>query len=404
MRFTKATPQLRLEARSESVTIGAGYFTYYAGVGSFTPFSAVYYHSLGFTGWHLGLLTAMTAIGIALTGPFWGALADSFGIHRQIMRGVLLVAAIMALILAQVTSFVPFLITFGILAFALVPIPSLWDSYAVSAVERGGASYGLLRVFGSIGFTVMVLIMGWIMAGGLTVTFIYIYAIWHIITLLVTFRLPPLSERRRRNLTDGLRVVLRQRSYVLILIVAFIISTGYALLNIYLHMHVESIGGNTRIASYAFATSAMSELPVFVFGAVILRKIGPRNMIYVSLAFYVFRFALLGFLSTTTAVIVGQMVHGLSFGMFLMASVTLAHRLVGRENAATAQALLAMMGMGLGSIVGSFIGGVVIEHTTTTIMYRGVMTTMILAAIVFVVGTRLLGRDAFDPEASGNVA
>lgn len=404
MRFTKATPQLRLEARSESVTIGAGYFAYYAGVGSFTPFSAVYYHSLGFTGWHLGLLTAMTAIGTALTGPFWGALADSFGIHRQIMRGVLLVAAVMALILAQLTSFVPFMITFAILAFALVPIPSLWDSYAVSAVERGGAPYGSLRVFGSLGFTCTVLIMGAVMAGGLSVVFIYVYAAWHLITFLVTFRLPPLSERRRRNLLDGIKVVLRKQSYLLILVVAFIINTGYALLNIYLHMHVESIGGNTRIASYAFATSALSELPVFVLGAVIIRKLGARNMIYVSLAFYIFRFALLGFVPVTTAVLLGQMVHGLSFGMFLMASVTLAHRLVGRENAATAQALLAMMGMGLGNIVGSFIGGYVIEHTTTTIMYRGVMVTMMLAAVVFVVGTRLLGRDAFDPEVAGNGA
>lgn len=402
MRFTRArvSPSMRAEARSESITIGAGYFWFYAGVGAFVPFNALYYRSLGFSGLELGVLTALPAIATALLGPIWGILADSFGIHRQIMRLMLLFAAGIVWALAGVTSFVPFMIVIALLATVLVPIPSLWDSYAVSAVERGGAPYGVLRIFGSLGFTAMVLVMGRIMADGLTTIFLYAYAACFIVTFLVSMRLPALGERQPRRLLDGLNSVTQSAPYKLLLLVAFLIAVGYTTLNIYLTLHIQSLGGDTSIAGVAFATSALSELPVIGFGAVILKRLGARNVIFIALGVYIVRFALLGFTYNTSFVLFAQLMHGLSFGMFLIASVTLAHRLVGRENAATAQALLAMVSVGLGSISGSFLGGLAIDYTTTSVMFRVVTATMALTMVIFWIGTRRIEKTAYDPPPS----
>lgn len=399
MRFTRArvSPAMRAEARSESITIGAGYFWFYAGVGAFVPFNALYYRSLGFSGMELGVLTAMPAIATALLGPLWGILADTFGIHHRIMRTVLLLAAGIVMLLTNITSFVPFMLVIAMLAMVIVPIPSLWDTYAVSAVERGGAPYGVLRIFGSLGFTAMVLTMGRILDDGLSTIFLYAYAACFVVTFLVAMRLPALGERQPRRLLDGLKQVTQSSPYRLLLLVAFLISVGYTTLNIYLTLHIQSLGGDTSVAGVAFATSAMSELPVIGLGALILKRFGARNVIFAGLCVYVIRFALLGFATSTLLVLLAQMLHGLSFGMFLIASVTLAHRLVGREYAATAQLLLAVVSGGLGSITGSFLGGYAIDHTTTTIMYRVVMVSMMLTLGIFVLGTRRMSRTAYDP-------
>lgn len=399
MRFTRArlSPSMRAEARDESFTIGAGYFWFYAGVGAFIPFNALYYRSLGFSGLELGILTSLPAIATALLGPMWGILADTFGWHRQIMRLVLLLAAGIVWLLTDITNFVPFMVVMALLSVVLVPVPSLWDSYAVSAVERGGAPYGVLRIFGSIGFTVMVLIMGRIMAGGLSTIFLYAYAACFVVTFLVSWRLPALGERQPRRLLDGLNSVTKSKPYLLLLLVAFLISLGYTTLNIYLTLHIQSLGGDTSIAGVAFATSAMSELPVIGFGALILRRLGARRVIFVALAVYIVRFGLLGFTYNTSFVLLAQLLHGLSFGMFLIASVTLAHRLVGRENAATAQALLAMVSIGLGSITGSFLGGLAIDVTTTSVIFRVVTFTMAFTMIIFWAGSRRLEKTAYDP-------
>jgi len=392
---------MRAEARSESITIGAGYFWYYAGVGAFVPFNALYYRSLGFSGLEVGVLTALPAIATAFLGPVWGILADTFGIHHHILRAVLLAAAGIVLLLTGITSFVPFMIVLAMLAMVIVPVPGLWDSYAVSAVERGGAPYGVLRIFGSIGFTAMVLTMGRVMAGDLNTVFMFAYAACFLVTVAVAWRLPALGERQPRRLLDGLQAVSHSAPYRLLLLVAFLISVGYTTLNIFLSMHIESLGGDTSIAGVAFATSAMSELPVIGFGAYILKRIGARNVIFVALCVYIVRFGLLGFATGTHMVLLAQLMHGLSFGMFLIASVTLAHRLVGRENAATAQALLAMVSVGMGSITGSLLGGVAIDYASTSLMFRVVMLTMSLALVIFFVGTRRISRSAYDPPAAG---
>lgn len=391
---------MRAEARSESFTIGAGYFWFYAGIGAFVPFSALYYDSLGFRGLELGILTSLPAVATALLGPMWGILADTFGVHRQIMRVVLLLAAGIVWALTGITAFVPFMVVMALLAMVIVPVPSLWDSYAVSAVERGGAPYGVLRIFGSIGFTVMVLIMGRIMADDLSTIFLYAYAACFVMTFLVSLRLPSLGERKPRKLLDGLSDVARNAPYRLLLLVAFLISAGYATVNIYLTLHIQSLDGDTSIAGVAFAASALSELPVIGFGALILKRLGARRVIFIALGVYVLRFTLLGFTYSTSLVLLAQVMHGLSFGMFLIASVTLAHRLVGRENAATAQALLAMMSMGMGSITGSFLGGLAIDHTTTSMMFRVVAVTMALTLVVFWVGSRRIEKTAYDPPAA----
>lgn len=399
MRFSRArvSAGTRAKARNESFTIGAGYFWFYAGVGAFVPFNALYYRSLGFSGIELGILASLPAIATALLGPLWGILADTYGWHRQIMRTVLLLAAGIVWLLTDITTFVPFMVVISMLAIVLVPVPSLWDSYAVSAVERGGAPYGVLRIFGSLGFTVMVLIMGRVMADDLSTIFLYTYAAAFLVTFLVSLRLPSLGERQPRNILGGLNSVVGSKPYRLLLLVAFLISVGYTTINVYLTLHIESLGGDTSIAGIAFATSAMSELPIIGFGAVILKRLGARNVIFTALAVYVIRFALLGFTQGTVLVIFAQLLHGLSFGMFLIASVTLAHRLVGRQHAATAQAMLAMVSVGLGSISGSLLGGWAIDHTTTSVMFQVVTCTMAITFVIFWVGTRRLEKTAYDP-------
>ncbi len=401
MRFTRArvSPSIRSEARSESFTIGAGYFWFYAGIGTFVPFNALYYRSLGFSGLELGILTSLPAIATALLGPMWGVVADTFGIHRQIMRAVLLLAAAVVWVLTDITTFVPFMVVMAILAMVIVPVPSLWDSYAVSAVERGGAPYGVLRIFGSIGYTVMVFIMGRIMADNLSTIFLYAYAGCFLASFLVSLRLPPLGERQPRKLLDGLSDVTRNAPYRLLLVVAYLIAAGYATVNIYLTLHIQSLDGDTGTAGVAFALSAISELPIIGFGSLILKRLGARNVIFIALSVYILRFCLLGFTFSTSFVLLAQVLHGLSFGMFLIASVTLAHRLVGRENAATAQALLATVGLGLGTITGSFLGGLAMDYTTTSAMFRVVALTMSLTLVIFLIGSRRIEKSAYDPSA-----
>jgi PPP family 3-phenylpropionic acid transporter len=88
-----------------------------------------------------------------------------------------------------------------------------------------------------------------------------------------------------------------------------------------------------------------------------------------------------------------QLLHGLSYGAFLMASVTLAHHIAGRGQAATAQALLTAMSFGFGSITGSLIGGALLDSIGTVGLFRGAAVLMLVTLAILLAGNRAVGLD-----------
>lgn len=371
----------------------SGYFWFFAGIGAFTPYVALYYRDLGFSGLQLGILTSLPSIATALTGPLWGALADSLAIHRKILRVVLVIAALMALLATQAATFVPFLFIIGVVAVSLVPIPALLDSYAVTIGERVGRSFGSFRVWGSIGFIVVVLVMGQVMAGGISSRFLVAYAICIVMTWASMFTVPKLFERRPRPLLDGLHSIKRNRPFLLVLLVAYLLASGMGVVHAYLGIHIRELGGGADLVGIAYAAAGISEIPVVAFGGWLMARMGAHRLVIVALVMYSVRFVALGFVGSPSWVIAAQTLHGLTFGAFMVASVTMAHRLVGRENAATAQALLGTMSFGFGAITGSLGGGALLDVVGTTMIFRGVAGLMLIALTVYIVGNRIVGAD-----------
>ncbi|HEV2073507.1 MAG TPA: MFS transporter [Thermomicrobiales bacterium] len=368
----------------------SGYFWYYAAIGAFAPFIPLYYQDLGMSGLQLGVLLALPAFWTALTGALWGAIADSLAIHRMLLRIVLLVAAVVAILVSMPGRFITLLPLIAILALAIVPIPPLLDGYAVSVAERSKSSFGGLRVWGSIGFTAMVLVLGRLLGGQLTDRFLYAYALCLLLTWLSIFGLPRLAERRPRPLLDGLQAVRRSRPFLLLLFVAYLMSSGFAVINNLLSIHVRDMGGSTQMIGLVFAVASVSEFPILIFSGWLMTRIGARGMVTVALAMWVVRFAILSFVSAPWLVVGAQSLHGVTFGAFLIASVTLAHRFVGQENAATAQAALATMSWGFGSITGAIAAGSLLDVAGTYTIFRGVTVLMVVTLAVFIVGNRVI--------------
>ncbi len=77
-----------------------------------------------------------------------------------------------------------------------------------------------------------------------------------------------------------------------------------------------------------------------------------------------------------------------------MAGVTLAHRLAGPRLEATAQALLASVSVGFGTVTGSLAGGALLDRLGVVNLFRLASAVMLLAVAVFVLGSRHLDARA----------
>lgn len=379
--------------RSARLEIGTGYLWFFAAIAAFNPYVAMFYRSQGFSGLQVGMLTAMPAIGLALSGPFWGTIMDQIGIHRRVLRVALLLCAIFALIVAQMQDFAQMFVFVTALSFSQVPLRALLDSYAVGVSERTRRSFGSIRSWGAIGYFVSVLVLGQLMGEEISSLFLYAYALFMVLTFAFMYRLPNLSERQPMQYSTGLGELLGNRALVLLLAVAFLLAVGYAVIYVALGIHIRAIGGTTDLVGVAFAVGAAAELPAFLFGGKLIKRLGERRVITYAIGFYAVRYALIGLIADPVWIIPVQLLHMLSFAAFLVASVPLAHKIVLGEHPATTQSLLTTFSFGFGNVVGSVGGGWLLDAVDSGTLFLLVAGLMVVTLAVFVVGSRAVSLD-----------
>jgi MFS transporter, PPP family, 3-phenylpropionic acid transporter len=155
--------------------------------------------------------------------------------------------------------------------------------------------------------------------------------------------------------------------------------------------HITSMGGNATQVGIAFAVAAISELPIFLIGALLYRRIGADRLIAIIIVLYAVRMLLLASVDSPEGVIALQAMHGLTFGGFLVVCIPRAHQLGKGRHPATVQALLTMAAFGFGNVVGSFLGGALLDHTRAA--YVGVAVLMMAVLVAHVVSMRLWGEE-----------
>jgi len=271
--------------------VGSGYFWVFGGTGAFVPFTALYFRDLGFSGWQVGVLAALPALGVAFSGPIWGAMADARSMHRLVLRIALGGAAVVCLAASLPNRFLALLPLIALLAFLEAPIASLFDGYGVTVSERLRTSYGSLRVWGSIGFTGSVLLVGWLMGDDVTRLFFVAHALCLFGGLIATLGLPALGERTARPVFDGLGLAAANKPLLALLLITYLMSTSVAAMYGFLGIHMEGLGGSASLLGAASALAAASELPIVAFGGWFVAKYGPVRLIALAIAVYAARFA-----------------------------------------------------------------------------------------------------------------
>lgn len=364
------------------------YWWYFGGVGALTPFLTLYYRQLGFSGLQIGLLAATLPLGTALLAPLLGALTDATGGHRLALRLALVSSGGIVLALTQAQDFWASLLLIALLAVAIAPVPSLLDSYGLTIGEATGVPYGRLRVWGSVGYTIAVWTVGWAMGGRVTRAFLLTYGACMLLALLATAGLPPQRRDAAGPQWQGLGDLWRDRPLLALLLVTFLMTASASMMYNFLGIHLAALGGSARLLGLAFALNALSELPVLAFGSRLLARFGSRRLIVVALVVYAVRLLLYSLLTVPAWVLPIQLLHGPTYGAFLLASVTLAHTLAGKERAATAQGLLTAMSFGFGSLAGSLVGGALFDLLGTVLLFRVAAGGMLVALLVFLLGPR----------------
>lgn len=380
---TPSNPPSPRTALADLALAGGMYFGYYAGLAAMSPFLSLYYQRAGLTSQQIGILVAVPVLVSSSTALIWGAFADRFHLHRVILRVALMLVPLPALILSNVTQFELLLALIAVYAFFITPIVPLIDSGAIEAAQKHGRTYGDLRVWGTIGWSVSTSVVGSLIQNQGIRWMFYMFAIAMAFTFILSLFTKARSQMMRASIREGLSALLLRRDFAIFLISIFLVAVASAGVNSFLSLHLDSIGANEGTIGLAFTLSAVSEIPTLFLSRAILKRISAATLLKIAFTVYAVRWMLLSFATTPALAVATQLMHGASFGAFLVGGVTYMNQHTPEGMGATAQAIYTTVSYGLATIVGATVGGYLFDRLDHGVYYRLLSGLVVVGLALF---------------------
>jgi PPP family 3-phenylpropionic acid transporter len=293
----------------------------------------------------------------------------------------ILIAAISAFTLPQLTSFTSIFILIIVFNICFSPVASLSDSATMSMLGEERAMYGRVRLGGTIGWGIFAQIGGLILAAYGVKTLFYVYATISLINLFVARHLKfGKQEIHAEHEIDrgNVWMLLRSRRWVFFLLSAFFGGLGSISVAAYLAPYLKELGANGDQIGFAFTIATFTELPVFFFGNHLVKRFTSYGLFLIALVLIGVRSLLFGLVDTIPLAILVQAVGGMFFPAMWSAGVAYADEHAPANLKSTAQGIFGAASFGVGSAVGGLVCGILLGRLGGRGMF------MVLGIIIFV--------------------
>ncbi|UTW45766.1 MFS transporter [bacterium SCSIO 12696] len=359
------------------------YFFYFAILGILAPYWPLYFQWLGFTaeqiGWQLGTVTACKIIAPNL----WAWLADRSGQRLTIMRlGCLLALLFFAGLFFELSFFAMMAVLFGFSFFWNAVLPQQ-EAITLNFLHGQTERYSLVRLWGSVGFILMVLLAGHFLAGEAIAYLPAATALLLLLTLVSSLAIPADKQWLKKAANRGFWRQILSRPAMAFLLGGLLMQLGHGVYYSFFSIHLAALGYDAFTIGWLWALGVVAEVLLFLLMHSLLPRFGVKWLLVVSLLLASIRWLMIGHLAEQIAwLLVAQLFHAFTFGTFHSAAVEGVRKLFGAGHQSKGQALYSAVSFGLGGALGSIIAG--------QVWHMGAGFTFSLAAGVSVLGLAVI--------------
>jgi MFS transporter, PPP family, 3-phenylpropionic acid transporter len=339
------------------------YFLYYANVGVFLPYFAPYLRGLGFSGEQIGAVQMIPALLGPVVAMGWAAFADGHAGPARALRlaGTWVGLAVLLLPFARTPLAAGAVIfAMGLGDRAIVP---LVDSVTLEHVRgRPGTSYARIRLFGSLGFVAATLLVGRALTvrGDRPGDLLVPAAVAALVVgyALAARRVPavPAHPGERPGFRD-LVALLRGGPLLVLLATCAVHWAACAPFHLLFGVFVRDRGLPADVTGLGMGVGVLAEIAVLLAFPRLEARLPPRGLFAIAFLGSAIRWALLARAESALAVVLLQLLHGLTFGLFWGCATASLAALVPPRLRATGQALFSAVVFGAGNAVGFALSG-----------------------------------------------
>ena len=360
------------------------YFVYFAFVGAFAPYWSLYLKSLEFTAFQIGVLMSLLQVARIFAPNLWGWLADHSG------KGVKLVqiaAGLSLLCYAGVFTGSAFAWLFVVMAsmsfFWSASLP-LMEAITLGHLGEGASGYGRIRLWGSIGFIVSVVGLGYLLDSAPIRALLWVVLGLKIGVLLFTRWIPEPRIAAHHDSPSRVREILRRPEVLAFLTSTFLMAAAHGVYYTFYSIYLVDHGYSKGAVGWLWSAGVLCEIGVFLWMPRLVEYFGLRRILLVSFLLASLRFLMIGFgVEWMILVVIAQILHAASFGSYHAACVAVVHRFFKGRNNARGQALYTSISYGLGGTLGGLWSGLLWEPA-------GASFTFAVSALASLAGFALL--------------
>ena len=327
--------------------LSAFYFFYFAAVGVYVIFLPKVLLDIGYTTSDIGIVLALAPLMRFLT-PF--LFLKHIKLDQAIFKNTLVLSVVSAtLFYITIDNFYAFMINNAILGMCL----SLLLPYIeIIAIKELGDRYGKSRLYGSIGFMAISLVLARYLSDPYVA--LHYYLMVTVLTAFFAYKLLDHDTEHTTTPNDEKFSLLRYWPFWLSL---FLMQVSFGGFYNFFTIYETSYGVSLEVVSYLWSFGVVCEIIMLYYQAPILKN----NLLFIikfSILITSLRWLLLYlFPESLTVSYISQSIHAFSFGLYHSAVIIYLYTLY--TNKKLAQQFMLGFAYGLGGFVGALLAGIV---------------------------------------------
>eukprot|EP00035_Acanthoeca_spectabilis_P008504 m.154957 g.154957 ORF g.154957 m.154957 type:complete len:428 (+) comp14391_c0_seq3:476-1759(+) len=348
------------------------YFLKFCGMGALNTGFVVLYLSQAkhLSLYQLGVISMLRPACMFLGAPVWTSIADQYRLHSAVYTVTTVIAAMArTCFLITPTYFAVMVVMILAEVVGAGSIPTL--DAAVLATMANPADWGKHRLWGAVGYGLAVLAVGVLIdQHGYDTMFVAHVTLIATAVLLVRSRLKMGAKAKRdsdsdpetlrpRLTLDVLRsIVCSSTERTVFFLVVFLCGVGSGVIENFLFLYLrDEFGASNGLIGLGRTVTCASEVPMFWYAPVLIRRLGTNGVLSFACVCYVVRFGAYSVLQDPRLYLLVEPLHGVTYAVMWNASTAYAFELAPPGLGTTAQGLLSGIHMGLGQGIGALVGG-----------------------------------------------
>ena len=380
---------------SSKTWLSTNYFLQFLVTGTFLPFWMVYLTSVkNLTVLEASSIFSMLYIARVISGIF----LSPYLIKKYNIDITLKLSVGIGLILAVSYGFTNEKIVLGLITFLFgmiyFMVSPLVEGLASLFLREENIDYGKARTYGSLGFTVIGIIIGGILSyvgnEALYYILIFLVALYLVFMFLPQPKLvknlsleEPNTKKEKESLYNW---VLKDRNAILLIITVFLYQLSHTAYNNYNALYLESMNISAKwLSGVILNVSVIAEIIFFIFSKRIVKRIKPKNLMIFAGVCAIIRWGALATFHNIYVFTIMQTFHAITFAVAHIAFILILNKDYNNKEIIDMQNLYTAICFQLSMAVGLYIMGALWDISTSYVFYA----SAIIAAIGTIVATRI---------------